>query len=286
MKKLLLFPFLIGSSLSVSSQILNAGDMFPEYQDINPDTLLNYVVVPFTNEVYSLDLFGDSNNDIQFTARGSISSGGSDAFISVASLDPNVYIRMGRLDSVYAPGTSSWVVTRIAEPLGTGQQINTASAAWDNTTLYLTDHTGHDGANKNVNDWVGGDRFMGLKYQGGSTVYYAWLRINCPSEDSCYLKDYAVAGTVGIEEKAKVEAAVYPNPLNDHFYLKNIDPGTFDITKLKLKDLFAKEVKFSCEIKGNNIKIDPDPALPNGCYVLEYSSGNISFAKKLIKINK
>src|SRR6476620_2188715 len=97
---------------------------------------------------------------------------------------------MGRLDSVYAPGSSSWVVTKIAKPLSAGDQVNAGAAMWDNSMLYLTDHSGHNGGNKNVNDWVAGDKYLALKYQSGATITYGWLRVQCPSEDSCYVKDF------------------------------------------------------------------------------------------------
>jgi hypothetical protein len=285
MKKLILLLLLMISCLHLKSQVVTAGTLLPMYVDISPDSLLNYTVTPYTNETFSVNIFGDASPDLEFTAHGAVSSGGGDAYIRVVSLNPDVYIRFGRLDSVYAPGSSSWNVTKVALPLNNGEQVNAPSAIWDNTMLYFTDHSGHDGGNKNVNDWIGTDKFLGLKYQNGASASYGWFRVQCVSEDSCYLKDYSAAGAVGITERSKLAAGIYPNPVNTCFYLRNIDPNTFDIKGLKLKDLFGREVQISTEMMNETLRVSLDVSLPAGCYILEYVTEKLSFSHKVIKLN-
>ena len=286
MKKILL-PLLLASCLNVYSQVYNAGTMFPVYYDINPDTLLNYTLVPYTNETYDLDLFAPASNDIELKAFGAASSGGSGAYISATSLNPNVYIRFGRLDSVYVTGSSNWDVTKVAAPLNMGDPINPGNAVWDNGTLYLTDHSGHSGGNKNVNDWIGGDKYLGLKYQNGSTITYGWIRVRCKTEDSCYVKDFSYSTiAIGIQEIRNAEVLVYPNPANSVFFLKGISINVFDISRLKVQDMYGKEVAFTSEMKGDEIKINLDHNLSVGCYLLQYFSNDYTISKKLIKLTE
>jgi hypothetical protein len=194
MKKLLL-PILLGSYFNVNSQVYNAGTNFSMYQDIIPDTLLNYSF-PYSNETYGIKLFGNSSNDIELTAHGAASSGGSDAYIRVTSLNPNVYILFGRLDSVqFMSPPYNWDVTKVAKPLNQNDPINTVGAIWNDSILYLTDHSGHSGGNKNVNDWIGGNKYLGIKYQNGSIIKYGWIRLQCTTEDSCYVKDFSYSTT-------------------------------------------------------------------------------------------
>jgi hypothetical protein len=286
MKKLLLLPILCGSYLNANAQVYNAGTMFSGYVDIAPDTLMNYTVAPYTHELYSLNIFGDAINDLDFIAHGAVSSGGSAAYISVTSINTNLSIRQGRLDSVFVPATSTWNVTSIAKPLNIGEAIDPAGAVWNNTTLYLTDHSGSGGGNKNVNDFVGGDKYLGLRYVNGTAIAYGWVRVQCPTQDACYVKDYSFTPeTVGINESAVKETVIFPNPVSDHFFISNLDPNTFSRSSLKIRDIYGKEIGFSCD-PGTNTKITFDKDIAEGYYILQYNSGNDIFSQKIVKVSR
>jgi hypothetical protein len=284
MKKILLFTALLSFYFCLKSQIHYAGTMFSGYYDVIPDTLLNYQITPYTDETFGVDLFDDPSKDIEFTARGAVSSGGSAAFIRAASLNPNVYILFGRWDSVYVPANSNWDVTKVAKPLNPGDPINPAGAVWFQDSLYMTDHSGHGGGNKNVNDWIGGDKYLGVKYQNGPEIDYGWVRVQCKKEDSCYIKDlsYSPVGA-GIRQLNSNQASIYPNPVQNTFYLKNIDVTKFGVSRLKMTDMCGKELNYVCEINGNSIKVELDKNTMAGCYLLHYSSNENQFIKKLIK---
>lgn len=287
MKKTLLISIFLLSFIQVNSQSYTAGTVFAWYYDVNPDTLLNYTVAPYTHEVYPLNLFEDINNDIELVAHGAVSSGGSAAYVSIASMNPNVYIRQTRLDSVFVPATSNWYVTKVADPLVYGEEIGEAGAVWDNTTLYLTDHSGSGGGNKDVNDFIGGEKYIGLKYQNGSSIAYAWIRVECTTKDSCYIKEFSASPPlVGVAERNHSNAIIFPNPVTETFYFKNLDVNAFDISKLGITDLYGKKVKFSCDMKDKDLKIDLDPAVSEGCYIVQYYSNEASFSRKLVKISK
>lgn len=282
MKKILLLS-LFSLCAGMSGQVYNAGIPYANYTDVNPDQLMWYQAAPYTNNTYNVSLFVNPN-DVQFTAHGAVSSGGSDAYINVMPMDPNVSIAFGRWDSVYAIGGGNWVVTKVARIFNMGEQINASGIVWDNGVQYLTDHSGHSGGNKNVNDWIGGDKFLAAKYQNGSTVEYGWIRVNCITEDSCYLKEYSsTAASSGIAENAAHELKLYPNPAGNFLYLQNIEPNGFKAAGLKLTDIYGKEYKLQCSIQNNRIRIDFGDELANGCYLLQYSDGNKIFTKKVFR---
>ncbi len=284
MKKILLFITFLSLYCCLKSQTHNAGTMFSGYYDVIPDSLINYQLTPYTSESFGVDLFDDPSRDIEFRARGSVNSGGSSAFIKVASLNPNVYILVGRSDSVYVPANSNWNVTKIAKPLNANDPINPAWAWWSQDTLYMTDHSGYGGGNKNVNDWIGGDKYVGLKYQNGPLITYGWIRVQCKKEDSCYVKDLSHTPVgAGIKVLSATKASIYPNPIQTGFYLKDIDMSSFNTSKLKITDLLGKDVKCYCEVSGNAVRIELDKNTPNGCYFLRYDSEEGKFTKKIVK---
>ncbi|MCE3279934.1 MAG: Secretion system C-terminal sorting domain [Bacteroidetes bacterium] len=287
MKKILLISILFLSFHQINGQTYPAGTVFAWYYDVNPDTLLNYTVAPYTHEVYPLNLFEDVSNDLELIAHGAVSSGGSAAYVSITSNNPNVYIRQGRLDSVFVPATSNWYVTSVAHPLLYGEEIDEGGATWENSTLYLTDHSGSGGGNKNVNDWIGGEKYIGLKYQNASSVAYAWIRVECTTKDSCFIKEFSASPPlVGVAERNHSNAIIFPNPVTETFYFKNLDVSGFDISKLDITDLYGKKVKFSSDLKDKDLKIELDPGVSEGCYVVQYTSNQNSFSRKLVKINK
>ncbi|MGZ4054858.1 MAG: T9SS type A sorting domain-containing protein [Bacteroidia bacterium] len=285
MKKILL-PLLLLSCLKANSQVYTAGTMYSAYTDITPDTLLYYTVYPYTNKSIGFNLFDDPSDDFKIIASGSVSPGGTIASINLLSTNPHVSFRFGRMDSVYIPAYSFWGITKVAKPLNAGDQINPPSATWD-TLLYLTDHTGYGGGNKNVNDWVGGDKYIGFKYDNGSTLTYGWMRVQCISKDSCYIKDYSyVPASLEIPNIEQAELKIFPNPVHDIFYLKNINAEALDISQIKIEDIYGKEIKFSYEINKNEIKINPGNDLPEGCYLFRCFSKDQSIVRKFIKASE
>ncbi|MDF2449677.1 MAG: Secretion system C-terminal sorting domain [Bacteroidota bacterium] len=283
MKKTLLLIF-ASLYFPVLAQTFNAGTLFEVYNDIDPDTMLNYVVTPYTDETYGINLFDDGAPDILFTARGSVSSSGSAAYIKVQSLNPNLYLLFGRSDSVLVPATLAWDITKVAKPLLVTEPIDEPTAVWDNGTLFLTDHSGHSGANKNVNDFVGLEKFIGIKYENGSNFSYGWIRVKCPDEDSCLIKDLSYSQVIiGVEENNEQTVQVFPNPSNGNFYIHNADLTSFDANKLSLTNMYGQRVGFSYELKGKDLKIVTEDNLSQGFYLLKYNSKTGSFSGKLLK---
>jgi hypothetical protein len=282
MKKLLLSGLLLIFYFSGTAQTYTAGTMFPQYTDINPDKLVFYQVTPYTHNTYDLDIFGDSINDIEFIAHGAVSSGGSGAYLAVQPLNPNLSVYFGRLDSVFVPSSGLWNVTEIAKPLNAGDVINNSSAVWEDTLLYMTDHSGSGGGNKNVNDFIGGDKYIGLWYQNGASSWYGWIRVSCVTEDSCYVKDFSyTVGSVGIVEAREQSLRIYPNPSADNFYLEGLDAS--DVLKLKLTDLTGKDMPLHYTEEGKGLRISTAD-LPAGCYFLNCMTEHGTLSRKIVKL--
>lgn len=276
---------LIRSFLPAISQTNKAGELLSIYQDVDPDTLLNYTVTPYTNETYGLSFYTDLVNNLEFTARGAVSSGGSSAYISVRSLDPHLFLAFGRMDSVYVPATTSWNVTKIARPFTMGEALDDTNISWDTTQLYLTDHSGSGGGNKDVNDWIGTEKYIGLKYMDLNDTTYGWIRVECVSEDSCYIKDFSYSAlSLGIKNNPLEKALLYPNPSAGTYYLKNQHTETGDINELMLTDINGKEIKFTSTLSNEILTLNLQ-GIAHGVYTLQYKANNAKFYKRLVKFS-
>jgi hypothetical protein len=282
MRKILLCAIALGSSVAGFSQTFTAGTMYPQYTDINPDQLMYYVYFPYIHLDYNIDMFSPAGDEIQVTSDGASSSGGSSAYINIKCLSPDVYVSMGRLDSVYDSTSTSWLVTKVAKPLNAGDPINSSGAVWVNAMQYISDHSASFGWMKDVNDWIGGDKYVGVKYMGTAGTWYGWIRLQCFKKDSCYVKDFSSAMTgVGVGEIAGEQMTVYPNPVKDAIYLDKTDAAAFDVNKLRLTDLAGREIKFNTEIAVDRVKL-VTAELADGCYLLNYTDERSSWSRKII----
>jgi hypothetical protein len=186
---LLLFPCFL------KAQVYQAGTVFPYYIDVNPDTVINcFQVYPNPpDENHFFDVNGDNQNDVKIHSMGFYSPGGTVAYIDVVPLNANLFVRLGRVDSVYHGWYGYWWVTNVAKPLQSGDTINKASATWTNSTLVMTDKSGNAGTYKNITDWVNtADQYIGIKYQTATDTLYAWIRVFFPDPCKCHLKDYSI----------------------------------------------------------------------------------------------
>lgn len=284
MKKILLFTALMSSSVSLKSQ--TAGVNLSSYTDVNPDYLLKYTAAPYTHQTYSINMVIDPQPDIQFIAHGAVSSGGSSTYINLTSLNTNVYIAFGRWDSVFVPGGPSWNVTKIAKPFNIGDPLTASNIVWDNTTLYLTDQSGAQGGVKNVTDWIGGDKYIGIKYLSGNNTTYGWIRVNCVSQDSCFVKDFSSgSATTGLFNMQSQQAFSYPNPVADYLYVVSGGAVIQESINLYLFDRLGRKITPPFFVHGNQIQIDLR-GLSEGCYVLKYSLDEITRSQRIIISNR
>jgi hypothetical protein len=152
---------------------------------------------------------------------------------------------------------------------------------WDNSMQYIEDHSASFGWTKNINDWTGGDRYVGLRYLNGANTWYGWIRLNCFKQDSCYVKDFSsVMATVGISEVAGLRTNLYPNPAKDIFYI-DIDPAFFKKENITLTDLSGRALPFSLRSEGDRIAVRPEN-LPAGCYLIRYSDERCTFVRAIM----
>jgi hypothetical protein len=274
--------------VNAHSQVFVAGTHYSNYSDVNPDTLLNYVTYPFTNETYTMNVFGNGP-EYQLTARGSVSSGGSQSFIRIETLYQDAYVRFGRWDSVWTPGDQNYNVTKIAKPLNAGDTINSINAVWMQGDLYLTDHSGHGGGNKNVNDFVGGIRFIGLKFidtDHYNATSYGWIRVKCISQDSCYITEFSRgASATGLSSVPALQTFnVYPNPSSSIFNVVTANGGLETPASMKILNLYGSEVSFVARPTKDGIQVILDDEVPSGYYFLQFKEHGITTLRKISKL--
>jgi hypothetical protein len=289
MKKLLFF---IGTTIALSqnAQVVTAGSTLANYYDVTPDSLLWYRSYPSVFFTYSINVFNSAGYEYMFKSVGSVSSGGSQAYIRIESLRPDMYMLQGRIDSVWCPGCGmggQWNYRKVAKPLLAGDTINSPTAVWDNTYLYLTEHSGYQGANWNINDFVGGDKYIGLQFRElgnyGTDDRYGWVWVNCISEDSCYVKGYASqARTTGIAENSAGNMRTYPNPVNETFYIENTGGQNFELLSLNITDLYGKHIPFVALFKNDKVELRLVGAA-NGMYLVNYEKDGLRYTSKIIK---
>ena len=280
MKKTFLFSLAYCLFQTANCQVYNAGTTLTNYTDLNPDTFLHYTYNPFSHQVADFKIFGNSP-DIEFVADGSSSPGGSSAYISIRSLNAFVFISLRRLDSVFDNTSQSWLITKVARPLNAGDPINTSGKVWDNSMLYISDHSASFGWTKDVNDWIGGDKYIGLKYDDGSAIAYGWIRLSCQTKDSCYVKDLSTTAILaGLKEIENNKALIYPNPSTSKFtvYSDPLAPA---------EEICVYDRTGNCILKrrsshGPKEEIDLS-AQPCGIYFLQAKTKDGIMTRKIVK---
>lgn len=279
MKKLkfiaLSFLFILGSK----AQIYQAGTIYPNYFDVNPDSTLDRNNYSYKKEIYNLNMFGGAGDEIKLEAFSGGGLGGGNYYIKINALKSDIYFSFGRWDSVYNSWSSYWYVSKIAKPLSAGDSINSFLAKWDSTTQYITQNSGSAGTYENVLDWVNkGDLYVGVKYSDGVSTEYGWIRLNCPSTNSCVVKDFSSTKNFASINELKDEIkAIYPNPFSSEIHLS----GT-KYKKNQVLDCLGREMKFLLETSSNETKINFNNEMPSGIYYLNVLTGDGSFSKALV----
>jgi len=281
--KLLLTFVLISISCYLHSQVnqvYNAGYALTNYDDIEPDTLINYIIGPQAqNEAYDIDVNGDLENDLRIQAWYAYSMVWSNRIIEIVSLNPNSYARFGRYDSV-PTYTGGWWVTKVALPLQYADTINSGTSVWDSVYLTLTDDSMITGDFKNVTDWVSpDDKYIALKYQDSTDTIYGWIRVNCPVMNECWIKDYSFSSfyTV-IQETESDKFNIYPNPAARKIFIGRTDSEEMEVC---LFDIAGKQVMGTTISKSKITEIDVS-AIHKGNYILKLTINNNSFNKKIV----
>lgn len=285
--KILFAIFIFCSFIKGRAQVCKAGVIYPFYYDINPDTLLSILSCSLyctQTETAEINMFGSPQVDFKIISKFDWPSFPTKyKSIYVASQDPNAYVVLGRIDSVYSTSWSNnWWTTYVAKPFLVNDTINKPNLNWVSmgSNIDLINRDGFQTSAKNVTDWVGSmDKFIGVKYQTSTDTSYGWIRVRCPDNANCYVKDFSSTDQFAeIKEQSKKNLKIYPNPFMHEFYLEIID---FD--KIQLFDCLSREINIATEISGNKTKLIVDLELPKGIYYLKLSTKNGVFSKKVIK---
>ncbi len=190
----------------VVAQVL-AGHELTLYTDIIPDTLINGICHSSAYyETYSID------NSLEIKSFCSTSPGGTDEYTYITPLQPNVYIRSGRIDSVYNNFGAYWMIACVAKPLYYGDTINSSDAEWKSITQYLVKVYSASGSSQSITDWADtSDKYIGINYQTTTGNIYGWIRLNW--SNGALVKDYSFeTNQTGINILEANIFTLYPNP--------------------------------------------------------------------------
>jgi len=227
------------SLFSFAQQYYKAGDLFTNYIDINPDTLIYaFFIGQPDSENYFIDINGDFQYDLQFHAFCFQAAGAQSYYLKISSLNQKSFIRYGRTDSVFNPNFSSWMIAKITDPLLINDTINPQTANWD-STLYITYFAYCCGASQSVTDWDNNaiDKYIAVKHLNNTDTIYGWIRVNC--DPGCFIKDYSFGSSlIGVNEIDTDNFKIFPNPAKNKIYFQQIVPGK---TEIKIFDIVGRQ---------------------------------------------
>lgn len=279
-----LFLFFVVPVL-INAQIYKAGNTLAAYTDIIPDTLINYIAPQSPPESYFIDINGDSQNDFELNAQSGGGLGAGSRFIIIKPLTINSSVRFGRYDSIYNNFLASWWITVVAKPLQYGDSLNSLAANWYSNNMYLTDNSYNAGTFKSLPDWIStNDFYIGLKYQNAIDTIYGWIRVNCPSNNKCHLKDYSFSKCnpcVGLkkQEIIKNDIIIYPNPTSGVLNLDLKNVLSTENYSVKIVNLLGQNV-MECKLE----KTMSISSLKNGIYFLQvFDKEKLIATEKIIK---
>lgn len=282
--RLLLVLVLFSMSCYLHSQVnqfYNAGYSLTNYVDIEPDTLINWInVIQGSTETYDIDITGDMVNDFRIEAEHVQSLGWSSRTIGIISLNPNSFALFGRYDSTYVWYTSSWWISRVAQPLIYADTINSSTSFWYNGYLTLTEISTKFGTSKLITDWVSpDDQYIGIKYLDSTDTIFGWLRVNIPTMNHCFVKDYSFSSfTTNIQETESVRFNIYPNPAIHKIFIERTNNEEMEV---RLFDLLGRQFMGTTISKSKITEIDVS-GIRRGTYILRLSSNDNSFNRKIV----
>jgi hypothetical protein len=266
--RLVLIVFSLLICFKSQAQIYKAGDTLSTYVDVSPDTLINYSCVNhYSTESYYFDVNGDLVNDFEIKALCSVSPGFSNQYVAITSLNPNSYIRFGQFDSAYN-----------AQPLFYGDTINSLVANWDSTTLFLYYYY-YSGGNTILSaNWINtNDEYIGIQYRDAADTIYGWIRVKCPSSDSCIIKDYSIGSLIAsIHEIESDNFKIYPNPTTDGLTIETPQKSIIEI--LNIEGQIIKIINNADTITTINLK-----NAACGVYIVRVKTDKEIVTKKFIK---
>lgn len=267
LRRYIIVIFCVFNYCYTNAQVFKAGEIFSSYIDVTPDTLINFNYQTSPTEDYYFDIDFDSQYDFKIEAYNVGGLGGASRSISVIPINSNSYILNGRVDSVFHNFYNYWHLTPMLKVLNYGDSINTLTNIWVNQVLYLTSNSGSAGTYVNPTDWIGNnDLYIGLKYQTLTDTIYGWIRVNCPSSNKCYIKDYSTTKFANdiheINEGVK-GIITYPNPVTNSL---NILSSSVNLLNSEVEILSADGKIISTQTYS---KIPDVSILPDGFYTLK-----------------
>ncbi|MGZ4099483.1 MAG: T9SS type A sorting domain-containing protein [Bacteroidia bacterium] len=264
------FVFLLSCFSFVStkgfSQFAIAGVSGLQYHDVVPDTTLQ------GSSTYSIDMNGDGVSDLGFTTYTVYTLPMTDNSSFVNALNSSTSLLFDHTDSCYIGYSHTWIKTNILKQFSLNDTITSGAII---SGGYFARDLHETGTHCLSNEWIGtGDKYVGVKYQDSTGMYFGWVRINVAGTSTITIKDYSlnkpVPSAQGIKSypDQKNQIRVYPNPASEVLHLETGNQMTYD-SKIEILNSIGQivlRVPFSDEI--NLSGISP------GYYVLKLSQLN------------
>jgi len=204
---------------------------------------------------------------------------GSNLGISITSLNPDAYFRLGRIDSAYQSSGGFWMTDKVAKQLFYGDTINSSNANWDSTTLHLIVNAGLYPNNISFSDWANtNNEYIGIKYQNTTDTIYGWIRLDCLS-NGCYVKDYSFgAATSSVKDIELPITRIYPNPTTAKIYIERTNNNPMEVN---LYNVIGKQVSPTVKTENQTTEIDVS-SLNEGIYFVKLRTNEGMLTKKIV----
>ncbi|MFI5141754.1 MAG: T9SS type A sorting domain-containing protein, partial [Bacteroidia bacterium] len=214
---------------------------------------------------------------IKLDAYTQNSSGTTNEYVNVFSLDTNTRFSLGSIDSTYIAtsicGNNLWVTRPILKIYNSGDTIKNAGYI-SSGFLGYKNRTGTC-YNVSSSEWIDStDHYIGVRYSGTSSVAYGWVRVNVTNYYTVLIKDFSLgAPLTGVEQFNVINLLnIYPNPASSSLQVA----FTGNITNINVYDVLGKEV---LNTKEKDIDISN---LSNGVYNLSIISNEGVLNKRVV----
>ncbi len=272
---IILFP------LNINGQYVIAGIHGSLYKDIAPDTLLNPSISigsGIHDMYYEIDINQDSIYDIQLHATGHTSSGAYNWWVEITSLDSQISLSLGSIDSSYITSSQCgnyWVTRPILklyrnnDTITNNMYVDSGFLGYRNNITFCHDVTSIEWINE-------GDAFFGYKFQTASDTLFGWVKINVTNYQTVLIKEFSLGPPLtNIREITNSFniVTVYSNPASNKLYISTFNDKPVMVT---INDISGRELICTGE---REIDISN---LCQGVYFVQVKTSTGLFTKKII----
>jgi len=236
----------------------------------------------------NVDVNGDGSNDCFFRSECYSGSYGSDAELTLWTYGYNgcsYVVDTMVVDSTLVIGTGQYIVDpfRIVEKYSYGDTIPYQGSYLNNETIIVHVHSyppgmSGPGSQLYLDDWIGGDHYIGFKKTINDIVYLGWIKVEVVHSQRIIVKESVLYDpAMGISEHEPDAMKISPNPAYDHFFFQNLAYEQIKI--INISGQLCLNLRLSQGLQTIDIS-----SLYRGMYIIQFTGGNkVQSYCKLIK---